>query len=398
MSIVKGSVTFQRFAVDGEAPKKVTEELLQQFTDKLIQVNDFTVMEELNYGWCGIGHLRDREISFDKCVYNNCLVLNLRVDINKVPAAVVNSQKAMETEAAAKSNPNNVSGFISKAQKAQVKESVAKWKEGQQRTGKYVKSKLVEVVWDLDTGFLYTSASIKIVEMLHDLFNRTTGLGLTQMMPGTIAGRIADGNGDFMAYEGLKPTRFVESLTSTLDHPEYPWSLKTSSEKVWLGNEFVMWILWKLDTGSDTIPTLLPSGPFRNVALMVDRTLVMSCPYGQTGEEVMKGDGPERRPEAAAAIRSGKVPRQISLIAVVAASEYRFKLDAERMVFSSITLPKIEDAETVRALTEERIVLVRDLGTAMYELYRTFLKDRMDANEWESVSKDITEWATNKKG
>src|SRR2546426_990500 len=81
----------------------------------------------------------------------------------------------IEEEAVAKGNP---SGFISKIQKRDVKEIVRQKLDDELRGGKFRRSKLLPILWDLPSQILYCNASTSAAEKLMEIFQRSFGLDL----------------------------------------------------------------------------------------------------------------------------------------------------------------------------------------------------------------------------
>ena len=158
MGFSSGSVSFRRFAVSGKAPKSPDQELLDKLAEHVLKPGEFGLPEEEEWGWCGGRHVLDGKFSFEHNVFNDCLHFALRIDTNKVPGELKKAWQLMEEEAAASENP---SGFISKNQKKDVKESIRKKIEDELRSGHFRRSKLLPILWDLPSHTIYCSASGK---------------------------------------------------------------------------------------------------------------------------------------------------------------------------------------------------------------------------------------------
>jgi len=77
------------------------------------------------------------------------------------------------------------------------------------RTGKYRRSKLLPILWDLPTQTLFCSATGASFEKLAEIFERTFGLELSPLTSGSSASAPARAQGRKRDYEDMKPTRFV---------------------------------------------------------------------------------------------------------------------------------------------------------------------------------------------
>src|SRR5581483_9942276 len=121
MGFSSGSISFRRFAVVGVSPDNIDQALLDKLSEHALRPSDIGLPEEIEYGWSGGRHILDGEFSFENNVFADALHFALRIDTNKVPGDLKKAYQLMEEEAVAKTNP---SGFISKNQKRDVKETI----------------------------------------------------------------------------------------------------------------------------------------------------------------------------------------------------------------------------------------------------------------------------------
>ena len=392
MGFASGSVSFRRFMVVGkDHPAAPDQALLDKLAEHVLRPQEMGVPEEAEYGWSGGRHVLDDTFSFDHNVYADAVTFGMRVDTHSFPGAMKKAYEAMETQAVAKANgekKGEKAGFVSKAQKKEIKENVAKRIEDELRTGKFRRSKVLTFLWDLPTQTLYGSAGGKSFEMLAELFQRTFGLDLQPVSAGTTALRLLEPKDQRPAYEALKPTRFVMGPEGDHQHPEYPWVLKGAEPKDFIGNEFLLW-LWHEADGQEGVVKLGDSK--RELAFMIDKSIDLDCAYGQTGRDGLRGDAPGRMAEAKEAARSGKVPRKVGLLLNVDGNDYTLGLNGESFAVASAKLPEVEEAETPRVLFEERIALMRDLCGAIDGLFEAFLKVRTGGH-WDQHVTTLRTW------
>jgi hypothetical protein len=384
MGFASGSVSFRRFLVVGEQPKSIDQDLLDKLAAGALKPGEFGVPEEEEYGWSGGRHVFDGTFSFEHNVYADALHFALRIDTNKVPGELKKAWELMEEEAAASASK---SGFVSKSQKQEVKESVRLKMEEELRSGHFRRSKLVPILWDLPSNTVYSTASGKSFEKLAEIFHRTFGLDLQPVSAGSLGLRVCEARGKRREYEDFRPTRFVTGPEGEGQHPEYPWTAKGPEPKDFLGNEFLLWLWHEADNRTGIIAT--PEAG--DVTIYIDRSLDLDCAYGQTGRDTLKGDGPSRMPEARDALRSGKVPRKAGMIIDAGRQQYSFTLNPEGMSLGAAKLPEVEDAEGPRALFEERVTLLRDLCAAIDGLFDAFLKLR-GSSAWEGHVNGMRRW------
>ena len=383
MPFSNGSVSFRRFAVVGNAPTSIDQSLLDKLDQHALRPGEFGVPEEVEYGWSGGRHVLDASFSFEHNVFADALHFALRIDTNKVPSELKKAWKIMEEEAAAASNP---SGFISKNQKKEVKDSVKRKVDDELRAGRFRRSKLLPILWDLPNQTLYCTATGSAFEKLAEIFERTFGLELQPITAGSLALRLLEPRGRRRDYEDFRPTRFVQGPDGEGQWPDYPWVAKGPEPKDFLGNEFLLWLWHEADARSSTVQT--EAG---EVTIYIDKSLDLDCAYGQTGKDTLRGDGPSRMPEARDALRSGKLPRKAGLVLDVNRQQFTLNLGAEPLAVGGAVLPEVEDAESPRVVFEERISILRDLSKAIDGLFDTFLKTRATA-AWEGQTSTIKKW------
>src|SRR5262249_30187759 len=134
---------------------------------------------------------------------------------------------------------------------------------------------------------------------------------------------------------------------------EVAW-LPDEANRDFLGNEFLLWLWYVLDSQSDTLELADKS----EVTALFARTLTLECPRGQTGKESILSAGPTRLPEARRAIQAGKLPRKAGLTLVRHDNQYELTLQAETLALTGARLPTPE-ADEDRARLEERVTLLR---------------------------------------
>lgn len=384
MGFASGSVSFRRFAVIGQQPNMVEQDLLDRLSEHALKERELGVPEEEEYGWIGGRHILDGKFSFEHNVFADSLFCGLRLDTNRVPGYLKKAYQIMEEDAAAAGNP---SGFISKLQKRTAKDTVRRKLEDELRTGKFRRSKMLPLLWDLPSAMVYSAATGKSQEKLLEIYERTFDLALEPISAGSLALRILEGQGKRRDYEDLRPTRFVPGPEGEGQQPDYPWTLKGPSPKDFLGNEFLLWLWHELQHGNGEVK----ADAGKNITILLDKSLDLDCAYGQTGRDSLRGDGATHMPEALDALRSGKLPRKISMILDANGQQYQFAFSAESFAFGGMKLPEVEEAENERVLFEERIALLRDACKIMDAIYATFLKHRASGN-WESAAGRIRKW------
>jgi hypothetical protein len=391
MGFKTGSIAFRRYTTLGTVPATPTEELVAQFHEHVLQPAELGGgVEEIEYGWGGGRHVLDKEFTFGSNVFNEAMLFGLQVDRNKVPTELKKAWKEIESEILAKQNP---SGFLSKLQKKEVRETVERKADEDLRTGKHRRSKITEVLWDLANGSLYSPASGATFEKLAEIFERTTKAELQPVN----ASSIAQAYLPTTTYEDLRPTAFADNPSGDeKTSPEYPWVARNAYPKAFLGNEFLVWLWYVADAHDGEVKINLPGGRKTELTFMFDKVLELECSYGQGGRTAARGAGPSKSPEARQALTRGKVPRKAYLAVHVDGEQFEFTFDPELFKYSGVRLPAVDNAETERAVIDARIASLANLTKAMESLFKAFLGIRRDHGMWAVVTNDIREWSVRK--
>lgn len=380
MGFDSGAISFSRFNVVGESPRLPNEDVLDKFAALALREDELSTAE-IDYGWCAGRHVFDGEFTVGNCVYNDCVHVGLRIDTNKIPTEIKKAYIALEESASAAANP---SGIVSRRQKREAKETAGRKIEEDLASGKFRRSKVTNVLWDLPAGVVYAAVSMSQREQLMELFERSHNLTLEPITSGNLALSRMDHAGRRREYEDLTPTRFAAMPG---DPPaEYPWTAKGDQAKDFIGNEFLMW-LWH-EAGNKGGEVKLGD---HAATVMFSKSLDLDCAYGQSGKTVLKFETPTEMPEAMDALRSGKVPRKTGLTVALHGQLYTMNLGGEGLSLGGLKLPDVEKADSPRVLFEERITLLRDFMKGFDQMYDAFLKQRTGEG-WKTNVEQMRRW------
>lgn len=387
MAFDSGSLAFARFAVAGDAPTLPDEDALENLRVKAFDDDQMSAHVEQAVGWCGGRHVYDADFGFEHNVFNDCVAFALRSDTNKVPADVRRAYAAQEEVAAGKGNP---SGLATKQQKKDAKETAGNRVLADLESGRFRRSRMTPLLWDLPNFTVYGPASAKAAQQVAELFERTHDdkLSLLPLTSGTMALRRLEAHGRRRDYEDLQPTPFVIPQQLAAMPAEYPWAAKGDQHKDFLGSEFLLWLWHAADTeqGAATKDGV-------EVQVMVRSVLDLDCAWGATGRGTLRAEGPGAMPEAAEALRSGKVPRKVGLAFAAHGNVYSFALDGPSLAVSGLKLPEIEDADSARVVFEERITHLRDFCGVLDGLFDAFLDARCGGGWMSGPVAEVRRWA-----
>lgn len=100
MGLLAGSLSFRRYQVLGELPPNFRDLYLDSIARHVLRENDRARTKDDNIGWVSILDPSDIDLHLNKFLYNQFLVLTLRVDRKRVPARylkIMVDRKAKET-------------------------------------------------------------------------------------------------------------------------------------------------------------------------------------------------------------------------------------------------------------------------------------------------------------
>jgi hypothetical protein len=162
--------------------------------------------------------------------------------------------------------------------------------------------------------------------------------------------------------------------------------VKDPARHDYLGNEFLLWLWFILDSEGDSLA--LADGS--TVTTMLAQVLVLECPQGLSGHETMRTEAPAKLPEALRAIQAGKLPRRTGLLLVRHDQQYEVSLQAERLAVSAAKLPPTEPGEE-RSRLEDRVSQLRHLTETIDLLYAAFLQRRLKV-DWPKEQQRLQQW------
>jgi hypothetical protein len=131
------------------------------------------------------------------------------------------------------------------------------------------------------------------------------------------------------------------------------------------------------------------------VVVMLNRTLTLECPRGDSGKETIISEAPVRLPETYQALKYGKLPRKSGLLLVRNGIQYEFVLQAETFGVSSgqIKFSDQDGDEDPDAFQAARVDGLRTLVESIDLLYGKFCERRL-GKSWQADVKQIRRWLT----
>ena len=412
MGFKSGRVTYCRFKVMGDGPSGVDEAALSILNEHKFQEVEIGAPDEVEVGFVTGDHILDTQFTYEKNGYGNLMMFALRIDTHKVPSEMKQAYKMMNEQSAAAGNP---SGFASKADKREAKELAQRQIHEDLASGKYRKSKMIPVLWDLRGGYIYLGgASNAIIEELCRIMRHAFAVDLEYVSGGTYAGfslREMDTTRD---YEDFRPTKFTkppaaaalihdeDSVGGEADYrggqdvPIVPWVAKSTDLKDFLGNEWLMWIWWMCEKHEGLINAKIDDHECE-VFIAIMKSLQMECAWEAGGKVTLSGDGVRASKEAGEALMEGKWVRKFGMLLTNGEDTFELNLQGDKYVVGSALLPEILEAETPREIVEERLMKTMELSKTLDAIYDTFLELRANTSKWASVKDEMKKWIKSRK-
>ncbi len=378
MGFLSGRITCERFRITSDGPRQFAAEhldiLIKHAIGQLEPTGDGTQV-----GFLAGEHLFDTDFQWEKAMIDDTLHCAVRIDTNKIPSPLKKAWLQMELAVLAAENPT---GRPTKTQKQEAKESVEKRCEEELKTGRYRRMQQFPVLWDARDGILYVGTSSPAsLELCINLFEDAFELSFEQLTSGKLASEWAVEDDHRMNLAEADPTPFHTREIQ----PPISWHNQESGNFDYLGNEFLLWLWWYLETQSDTISLADDT----EVTAMIVKTLRLECPRGESGKDTITHESPVTLPEAHQAVLSGKLPRKAGLILSRLGEQYDFVLQAEMV---SLNGAKIENDEGGgRGPLENRIQSIRHFSETIHLLFGAFFERRL-GKSWSRELEQIRNW------
>ena len=384
MGFLSGSVTFERFRITQDPTGSFGEEHLKILKKNVIDSSKKNLFEEPSIGFTGGSHLLDTDFDIAKNVIGDAMHFGIRSDSVQIPGPIKQAWMAIELSGALKDKPG---ARPTKVQREEAKEAVDARCAAEAQKGNFKRMSVTQVLWDAATETIYLgSTSEKSNDGCLALLQSAFDLEFTRVTSGSLALELAESADETAALFEATPTSFL---------PETPahvvWWNGMGDNYDYLGNEFLLWLWWQLETKSDTFT--LSDGT--EVSGMFARSLSLDCPQGENGKESISSESPVALPEANLAIRMGKLPRKAGLTLVRDNEQFDLTLKAETFSIGSARISQVGDDTHVRE-TLDRIESVRQLAETVDLLYEVFCQSRF-SKSWPAKLKEMSQWLSSDK-
>jgi hypothetical protein len=383
MGFLSGSVTFERFRVTEDPTGAFGEDHLKTLKKFSIGSSKKNLYEEPAVGFSGGAHLLDTDFDLEKNLIGDALHFGVRVDSCQIPGPMKKAWTAMELAGVMK---DNMGGRPTKTQREEANEAVEARCIAEAEKGNYRRMSETSVLWDANTETVYIgSTSEKANDGVLELLNRAFGLEFRKVTSGSLAVELTEGSSD--------ATATLYNTSSTGFHPDgintVHWWNGMNDNYDYLGNEFLLWLWWQLESGTDTFQIADGS----EVSCMFARSLSLDCPIGENGKESISSDSPVALPEAQLAIRMGKLPRKAGLTLVREGEQFDLTLQAEMFSIGSARISQVGEDPGARD-SLDRIESIRELSDTVDSLFGVFFEKRIAGGDktWKAEARKMHDW------
>lgn len=379
MGFLSGTMTFERYWITKDPTPALGSDHIEVLEKFSIGNRESVALDEPNVGFIAGDHLLDMKFAVEKNIIGDALHFGVRVDSDQIPGAIKNAWLQMELLPLTVDNP---SGKPTKAQREEAKELVEARCAEEMATGKFRRMQQTSILWDASNDEIYVgSTSPTANEACVDLLQRAFEIELDHVSSGKLAHTYATEYKQLGALYEISPAAFVTEEGAG----SVTWWNGMGENYDYLGNEFLLWLWWQWETESDTIQLSDES----QISGMFARTLALDCPRGESGKETISAESPVALPEAALAIRSGKLPRKAGLTLVRNNEQYDFSLQAEQFSVGSAKITQI-GADGVME-PEERLQSLRNFSESLDLLFDAFCERRL-GKSWKKDLKHMQSW------
>ena len=385
MAFASGSITFKRFFVDGTPITRADEALLKQLSARAIGADSVQTADYTEIGWVTGDHILDTDFDFATNVIADGLHFALRIDTSRPPPDLVRSYQRTNERTMLEASGRE---FLSKAERHAAREQARARADAEARSGAFRRMKQVPVFWDLPRNQAFLGAtSSAAADHFMLLFRQTFDRSVTPASSGEMAARWSAKAGEARTYDDCGPALFINPPAGADQQEAFSGSADDGRSRDFLGTE---WLTWLWYTSHVEAPEIVPPEG-EPVTVLFEKALHLECAFKITGTTAITADGPTRLPEAPVALAAGKQPIRAGLQIATHGDAFSFKVRGDVMHFNTVQLPPPQDANSRRAVFEDRIDKLRDLNDAAERMYAAFLRRRL-SGKWPQTLSAMRNW------
>ncbi|OGQ99072.1 MAG: hypothetical protein A2284_06885 [Deltaproteobacteria bacterium RIFOXYA12_FULL_61_11] len=345
MGLLTGSIGYRSYCVLGEVPANYKDTFLALINRYLFK-NFSDETEDETLGWVPCNDTLAEVIGFDEMFLNEYVLLTLRKDTRKVPGNILTAHtrhavRCYREEHQLERVPTRVRKELHEREHLRLLTKV------------FPSMQTCDLCWNVSSGRLYFfSSSERMNEDFTRLFQRTFGL---EVLP-------------------LCPTRLLQ-----LQGLELP-----GADSRILGQEFLTWLVFKLDTAYLELTEALPI----KTECWIDEQLSLR---GETTRNSFSGPLSTSNLETKIGVRRGNMVDRLRLGFRIGELEWRCTLTAPPQDKRSVAVPKGVAIEEDDAFYE-RVSTIEQVEQVVFALFDLFLDVRRTPETWQPEQLAFAGW------
>ena len=243
MGFLSGSLTFSRFEIIKDDSGEFGDSHLKTLSKRQIGAQEVDLLETPAVGFTGGTHVFDTDFSQEKNIIGQALHFGVRIDTFTVPGNIKRAWMQMELNGIM---ADNVGGRPTKAQREEANQAVEQRCADEAAKGNFKRMNVTSVLWDAATETLFiASNSEKNNETVLGLIESAFGIEVSPITPTRLALNYCTDDADaYAALTHIDATNFADDAPMNVT-----WWNGMSENFDYLGNEFLMWLWWKWETG-----------------------------------------------------------------------------------------------------------------------------------------------------
>lgn len=181
MGAFQGGITYRQYRINEHLPPKWQRKIQEGLSKNLAREINPQGEDERSVGWCNAHFALDASLTLEQCLYNEYIVVGMRVDTLTVPKRLLVIYCEREERRAMRELKKEV---LTRYERAEIREQVEKMLR--KKVLPTIKS--TEMVWNWETGYVrFFSTSKGLNDEFIDLFEDSFGLTLTPEYAYTLA-------------------------------------------------------------------------------------------------------------------------------------------------------------------------------------------------------------------
>lgn len=358
MGLMKGTVTFSRYRIEGVLPDRFPEFFNERIRRNAFQ-NVWRTADEKAAGWTSIDNALDTDFPYASYAQGRYMLFSFRMDRKSIAPSLL---RLRILEAERKQLAETGQKKLYREQREAIRESVRL-----DLLGKILPvPAFYEACWSVPDHLLtFCCLTDKVAGEFQEFFRESFSLGLHPHAPWLIEGTSAC--------------------------PQDAVSLPPGIDPLTVGREFLTWLWFKSEERNGTIR--MAGGEESEVFFV--RRLVLEAGEGEYAETIVCQGLHADLKEGKEALRQGKKISQARLRVSQDKAEWEFTFKADRFHFQSMKLPVAPDIEEEEADREgqilERIYLIEKAAEMMDRLFKMFL-DLRSSEKWGKEQARMQKW------